>query len=419
MNVEEFLLKYGQASELIDCDKQLDIFIGEMKRGLSGEGSLAMIPTYLYEKKGAAVKAGGKTIVIDAGGTNFRSAAAYFGDNGEAVFEDLQKTEMPAIRQRLSKEEFYNRIAENVSRLLNKGGDIGFCFSYPVAMESCGDGVITSCTKGVDAPETVGTRVGECTLKAIEKYDGKSRKIVILNDTAAALLGGMACVRGEYSAYIGYIFGTGTNICYTEDVRNIVKASGLKDGRMLVNTECGNYDKFPCGAIDEEAFELTENAEAQRFEKMTSGKYLSTLICLTLKSAAKEGVLSRSFGGEYSLKDISEFLNGESNAFSENFATEEDRAAAVQICTDAVIRAAKLGAVANAATAVLSGKPNGAPVAVFAEGTTFDKLYGYAERFEKELGKLLSPRGYTAEILRCRETNLTGALAAALTQTGD
>ena len=44
------------------------------------------------------------------------------------------------------------------------------------------------------------------------------------------------------AAYLGYIYGTGTNVCYIEDVKNITKINDVKCGRMLINTECGNFD---------------------------------------------------------------------------------------------------------------------------------------------------------------------------------
>ena len=70
-------------------------------------------------------------------------------------------------------------------------------------------------------------------------YSDKPRKIAILNDTVATLLGGMATYPQGYSTYVGYIYGTGTNACYMEDTANITKVAGLDAGHMLINTECG------------------------------------------------------------------------------------------------------------------------------------------------------------------------------------
>lgn len=416
MTVKEFLLKYRQSAELIDGEMYLAEFLDEMKKGLNGKSSLAMIPTYLYESRPSAESAGKRAIVIDAGGTNFRSAVGYFTPEGKAVFEKEQKTYMPATNGRLSKEEFYGSIAQNIKRLVAKGGDIGFCFSYPVEMQSSGDGNITSFTKAVDAPEAVGTPVGKCTLEAVKKFDGKDRKIVILNDTVAALLGGLASVKKEYSAYVGYIFGTGTNICYSELTENVLKAEGLPAGKkLLINTECGNFNKFPQGIVDKEVADGTEDGSRQLFEKMTSGKYLATLVYKTFLNAVKDGVLSSAPESEFELKDVSEFLAGEKGMLYGSFENEADRRNAEEICRAYVDRSAKLGAIANAAAVLASSRTGGKPVAIFAEGTTFEKLHGYRQAFEKYLSGMLAPRGIGFEIIRCKESNLKGCLTAILT----
>lgn len=419
MDVNGLLLKYGQSPSLIDPEKHLSAFSEEMQKGLCGESSVAMLPTYLYEGVPDARSAGKRVIVIDAGGTNFRSAVGYIKEDGSAVFIDEQKTVMPAtLGKRLSAEEFYAEIGANVSRLLGKGTDIGFCFSYPVRMEADGDGVISAFTKAVDAPSAVGTRVGENTLRAVRKYSDKKRNIVILNDTAAALLGGLASVRGGYSAYVGYIYGTGTNICYSERTENIVKAAGLPAARkMLINTECGNYNKFPQGIIDKKLADATDDPERQLFEKMTSGKYLSSVISGTFKAAACEGVMTGVPAEEFSLKEVSEFLAGEKNSLYLSFGNGADRDAAREICLAYIDRAARLGAIANAAAVIRSASAGGT-AAIFAEGTTFEKLYGYKERFAAYLSALLSPRGINFEIIRGEELNLKGCLAAALGSSG-
>jgi len=415
MVVNEFLKRHGQSPENIDAEKSISDFISEMKRGLAGENSsIAMIPTYIYEPSSEVRTESGKKIVIDAGGTNFRSACAYFDKNGKAVFEDMQKTVMPASDRELSKNEFYDAIACNIKRLLPQTDDIGFCFSYPVDMEENKDGVVGSATKEIKAPEITGTKVGECTLAAVKKYDFKERKIVILNDTVATLLGGMATTDKKYSAFIGYIYGTGTNICYTEYAENISKIKAEQGRRMLINTECGNFRGFAQGDYDRAVSSATEYPEKYLFEKMTSGKYLAEVINLTIVGAIKEGVIK---GGkekyEFGLKDVSDFLNGEECVFTSAF-DGNDRELVKEICRQLIDRAAKMGAIANASAAIMSAKPHGLPVAIVAEGTTFNKLAGYREKFVQYLKELLAPYGIDCEIVQGNDLNMLGSLMASI-----
>ena len=250
MTAKEFLVKHNQSADNIDIQTSLKNFWQQMELGLNGNGGMPMIATYLVDVDRSKIKPNDKRILIDAGGTNFRSALGYFDEAGKVVIEDQQKTVMPASDKMLSKTEFYNAIATNVKRLLPQGKNIGFCFSYQVDMDKDLDGKVVMFSKEVKVPEVIGTRVGQETLDAIKQYSNAERKIVILNDTVATLLGGMATTNEQFSAYLGYIYGTGTNVCYIEDTAKIAKVKLLADGKMLINTECGNFDGFVQGDFD-------------------------------------------------------------------------------------------------------------------------------------------------------------------------
>lgn len=415
MTANEFLNFIGQSPDNIGIKEALSRFEAEMEAGLAGNSSLAMIPTYLYEPDQNAVGNSDKRIVIDAGGTNFRSAIGWF-EGGKPVFEDVVRTKMPASDRELSAEEFYGAIACNISRLAEEGGDVGFCFSYPVEIDADRDGRAGVFTKEIKAPEVVGTRVGECTLRALKAYSERERKIVILNDTVATLLGGMANGTKQYSGYIGYIYGTGTNLCYLEETDNIRKLSGLDASRrMIINTECGNFDGFALGVADGAVLASSNDPVRYRFEKMTSGKYLSSIMELCLREAEKAGMYEAEARiSAFSLADVSEFLGSDGGSLSEMFACDADRAFVRECCTLLIDRAAKMGAVANAAAALRCGKANGLPVAIVAEGTTFNKLCGYKEKFADYLEEILSPLQISFEIVQGEDVNLVGTLLATL-----
>ena len=413
MNAKEFLKRHGESVDNIDVQISLNNFGQHMELGLAGNGGMPMIPTYLMNVDRSKIKIGQKHILIDAGGTNFRSALGYFDEQGKVVIEDQTKTVMPGSDKLLSKAEFYNAIAANIQRLLPDGKNIGFCFSYPVDMNKDLDGKVVMFSKEVDAPEVIGTFVGKETLSACSKYSDMGRKIVILNDTVATLLGGLALTDQKFSAYLGYIYGTGTNVCYIEDTAKITKVKGLPQGKMLINTECGNFSGFELGDFDKVTIARTAIPGKHLFEKMTSGKYLSDIMYEALLVAKKEGM----FKGNaqivpFKLKDVSGLLTDDD--FCCKFEEEQDRAFAFEVCRGLVQRAAKMGAIVNAALAIATCKDKSLPVAIVAEGTTFNKLPFYRMFFDEYLNEILGAWCVKYKILQGEDLNLVGTLMATM-----
>ena len=73
--VEKFLRNHNQSSSQIDIDEHIKLFTEKMEEGLRGTGCLPMIPTYLTLAEKLSVNK--RKLLIDAGGTNFRSAVGY------------------------------------------------------------------------------------------------------------------------------------------------------------------------------------------------------------------------------------------------------------------------------------------------------------------------------------------------------
>ena len=110
---EEFLKANGfvSASE-IDSQSLIGAFISEMEKGLAGEeSSLRMIPAYVGVN--GRIPQGAKAAVLDAGGTNFRTALLRFEDEGYSL-EGLKKQPMPGIAQPCTWDEFVSFVADNV-----------------------------------------------------------------------------------------------------------------------------------------------------------------------------------------------------------------------------------------------------------------------------------------------------------------
>ncbi|MBO5866681.1 MAG: hypothetical protein J6Q55_01330, partial [Clostridia bacterium] len=116
----------------------------------------------------------------------------------------------------------------------------------------------------------------------------------------------------------------------------------------------------------------------------------------------------------FELKDISAFLTGEQNFVYNIFACDSDREKAREICLNLIDRSAKMGAILNASAVFMSCQDKSLPVAIVAEGTTFNKLPTFRANFEKYLAQIFAPHGITFEILQGQELNLVGTLMATM-----
>ena len=226
-----------------------DAVLYDMEAGLCKKGIAAgeeMIHTFALppEKK----PANENVIVIDAGGTNFRSCLVTFDSNGKPSISEMEKTSMPGVAKELSKKEFFDQFATNLEHLKNKATKIGFCFSYPMQITADGDGILNGFSKEVKAPEVVGCKIGECLSEALVAHGWKRpEKISLINDTVAALLAG-ASRSGtgfDYSSYIGFILGTGMNAAYIQpdcDCCNIKKQIVVCESGKFLRVNRSDFD---------------------------------------------------------------------------------------------------------------------------------------------------------------------------------
>ena len=149
-----FLGKHNFNTHL-DINSVVDAMLFDMDEGLSGRPAAEdMIKTFCNPPDRPA--AGESVIVIDAGGTNFRSCLVTFDQQGKASIDFMEKTRMPGIERELNRKEFFDQFAENLEHLKDKSANIGFCFSYPMTITEDGDGVLIGFSKEIKAPEVVG-----------------------------------------------------------------------------------------------------------------------------------------------------------------------------------------------------------------------------------------------------------------------
>lgn len=427
-DVNEFLMRHNLAPECVDMDKLTENFLAEMEKGLTrNPGSLEMIATYVSED--CEIKPGQSVIVLDAGGTNFRTCLVTFDENLQPVISDFRKVGMPGVKQEVSAKEFFGILADNVERLIDKSDRIGFCFSYAANITPDHDGIPIIFSKEIKAPEVVGMPVAASLLKELKErgYNVENKKFSVVNDTVATLLATKAGCSDPASGYVGFILGTGTNTAYTELNSKILKIDGCKCGKQIINVESGNYD-LALGDFDREYFNTTKNAERYHFEKMISGAYLGGFATFVINKAIEEGIFSDEFAKRF--KSIEGGLTTTTMSFylekCHNMdydlvkcvdGNEDDALKLWLIIRSIIERAAKLTAV-NLSSAVLktdAGKNPRYPVIINADGTTFYKtefLKKYTEIYLHEF--LEKKHGRFIKMVRIDDSPVLGAAIAGL-----
>ncbi len=426
---EEFLESNGLATATLDRAALVAAFQKEMEAGLAGApSSLKMIPTYTSPY--GDIKKDTPVTVLDAGGTNLRGATVTIPSAGDITIENKEKGEMPGAKSFVSEEDFYKVLTGHVNRCrpFAKDPAVGFCFSYPAEASAEGDAKLLVWTKQIQAPAIVGQWVGA---ELATRLDPKPSKIQVVNDTVATLLAGKATEKPgqKFSAYLGFILGTGTNVAYIEQNTNIPKLANPPAGAMAINTESGGFNKIAQSAFDEAMDKKTADCGNQRFEKMIAGAYLGRIGLEVFKAAAKAGFFSEAAKAavqglgtleSYDLDNFcAKFDNGKPNPLDKVFTDEADRAMARRLATPVFERAAILTAVHLAAFILKTGGGTdpSAPVCVCIDGSTYYKtrVVSFPEIVQKELDAMLAKRNIAFALTVCPDdAPMIGAAVAAL-----
>lgn len=416
--VQQFLSRHGMTPERIDPITFAPLMAKSMEEGLAADGCmLPMIPTYL--KNSGAVPQNEYAVVIDAGGTNFRCALARFTEQGCEITE-MNKLPMPGIEKPATWEEFIAFVADAIEPFMDRADKIGFCFSYSADITPEIDGRVRVIDKEVVVTGSEGKLVGASLVDELARRGYAGKRIVILNDTAAVLLGVSATLdKQRYSGFLGQINGTGSNTCCIVPANRIGKL-GLSDTEgMIVNIESGFYDAFPRGDFDLELDCESNNPGSKHLEKMTAGVYLGALCRIIFSAAANEGVISPESGekiaalGAFDASTIDRWADGE--GLDELALPPEDETFVREICLMAFDRSARCMCVNLTAIALLTGAGKDKPLCVCAEGSLVQKSRHFRPLLEQYLESCaLGHFGRRLEMNVGYETTLPGAAAAAL-----
>ena len=421
--VNDFLVRHSLYPASVDPVSCSDKMLRHMKAGLAGEIiDMPMIPTYL--KGVGTVPFGKKAIVIDAGGTNYRCAVAYFDAEGCHV-ENVRKCKMPGTESEVTWDEFISFVADSIMPFTEEADVVGFCFSYNADITPDMDGVVERIDKEVVVKGCEGKHIGASLLEELGRRGVYGKRVVILNDTVAALLGGSAMLdKSKYSDFIGMICGTGANTCASVSLRQIGKLHNDADGSMLINLESGSYNGMPCGDVDDAVDAASHQPGEKRMEKMCSGAYIGEVCRMAMKQAVAEGLIPESV---FKNSLMIEPLNG---AVVDNWAcgndpyhvfeNAEQLSFARELCLAIFERSARCMAT-NILTILRlngTGRTPDKPACICAEGSLVARSRYFLLFFQKSLNELNDgPDPRYVDVVLGNDTTLPGSAVAVLLNT--
>lgn len=426
--INDWLKEQMVSAAAYDAKELLASFLREMENGLDGDSSsLAMIPAYVSAD--GQVPVGKSVAVIDAGGTNLRICIAQFNEAGEVELSSFSKQPMPGRFEEKSKAEFYQVLVEALEPIQDDFDNIGFCFSYPATIKPNFDGQLLHWTKEIKIPELVGQHVGEGLLEALKNRGIEGKNVVVLNDTVACLLAGLAQGQSfNASSYIGFILGTGTNTAYVERNEKIGKLNGsLDSGSQVINVESGGFAAYQRGPLDIEVDKESENPGSHVFEKVLSGVYMGTMTLKLLKTLSLEqGVFSEKGAAALSALDDLYIIQIDNLAadngrdigeLGSDEYTDEDREIMRTVFMGVVDRAALLTAVNICAAVVKGGAGTNPeqPVCVNIDGSTYYYTFQMPEKVQGYLQPMLKERGLHIRCIQVDDAPVVGAAIAGLT----
>lgn len=417
--LKEFLEKHGMSAALVVPSAEAGKMRDDMQRGLEGkDASMAMIPTYLSNS--GATPLGEKAIVIDAGGTNFRCGLLEFTEGGFELTE-VKKSLMPGIGKSATWEEFIRFVVDMIEPLCDRADKIGFCFSYSADITPEIDGRVIRIDKEVVITGSEGQLVGASMVKELEKRGIYGKRVGILNDTVAVLLGGASVLdKSAFSGFAGQVSGTGTNTCCELPAERILKINGEGQRGMIVNLESGLYTGIAQGDFDRQLDAESNNPGSKIFEKLTAGVYLGELCRIMLKAAADEALLSE--GCAASVMELGRIDSAVIDAWScgENLsdicAEGEDADFVRELCCELFERSARCMCTNILAIMLLTGKgvEGGKPFCVCAEGSLVQKSRYYRPALERLLSEEGAKLGLCGVLRVGDGSTMPGSAAAAL-----
>ncbi|EST04782.1 Hexokinase, C-terminal [Kalmanozyma brasiliensis GHG001] len=398
--------------------------------GLANHGAeMQMIPSFVTGVPTGTEK--GTYLALDLGGTNLRVCEVALDGNGTFTI----KQEKYKVSDQLKTgpvNDLFNYMATSIDNFLTDFGTtstedvlhLGFTFSFPVEQSAIDRGHLIHWTKGFNCPDAPGKDVVQLLQDALDRKHIKVKCSALVNDTVGALLAHAYAAKG---ALISAIFGTGTNGAYLEDIRKIKKLKTAEGSisHMVVNTEWGGFDDerkaLPVTIFDNKVDRESIRPRNHIFEKMISGMYLGEVARCVLLHLIDQLVLFQGFSSKllntqygFDTAYMSAIEADKEDATStssptrtvlvatmgikEEHISAEDIETVRTVCRIVGTRAARLSAVAIAATMVQTGNvqstgPNDDGVKVGMDGSVIEYYPHFEERMRGALRELIGEEG--------------------------
>lgn len=352
-----------------------DLMAVNIERGLKANpdrpSTLKMLPTYVRSTPLGTEC--GEFLVLDLGGAKFRIVYVIL-DGSRGVEMDNEVYDIPEEIMTGTGQKLFDHVAECLGHFLEQRNfkqkifPLGFTFSFPCQQSQLDKSVLISWTKGFHCSGVEGQDVVQLLKDAIHRRgEYKVDVIAIVNDTVGTM---MSCGYKDHSCEVGFIVGTGTNVCYMEEMGNVETLEG-DEGKMCINVEWGALgDDGGLKAIeteyDQQIDQTSHIPKKQRFDKMISGMYMGEIVRQILIKLANKGLLFDGITTSQLLakeaiqtKDVSEIENDPSGLAKAKTLltslglnpTEQDCARVKNVCSAVSTRSAKLCAAGLAAVA--------------------------------------------------------------------
>lgn len=179
---------------------------------------------------------------------------------------------------------------------------LGFTFSFPSEKKNLTHVKLINWTKTFKCTDGPGLDQGQILMDLLEKKNLPVKLVAIISDTTAALITGNFL---DKKCTIGLILGTGSNVCYIENVDSIEKWEDDNDcsKQVMINVEWGGLSDTGCldflrNKYDYNVDKLSNHINSFTFEKLFSGLYLGEVVRQILTDMTKLGILFNNNGSQ-------------------------------------------------------------------------------------------------------------------------
>uniref|UniRef100_A0A8C6WPK4 Hexokinase-2 n=1 Tax=Neogobius melanostomus TaxID=47308 RepID=A0A8C6WPK4_9GOBI len=264
-------------------ERMSDAMLKGLSRQTHQQASVKMLPSFVRATPNGTEH--GDFLTLDLGGSSFRVLLVRVRAGTKHVEMNQKIYSIPQEIMQGTGEELFDHIVSSIADFLEYKGmkgaslPLGFTFSFPCYQSRLDKGILLKWTKGFKASGCEGQDVVKLLKEAVRRrMEFDLSFVAVVNDTVGTM---MTCGYEDPQCEMGLIVGTGTNVCYMEEMRNIERLED-DEGQMCVNMEWGAFgengelDDF-CTHFDQTVDETSSTPGKQRYEKLISGMYLGEI----------------------------------------------------------------------------------------------------------------------------------------------